>query len=77
MTESPAPRRTSRRDFLKTGASLLAAPSIVPLVSSTTTYARTTPSDRITMALVGCGSMGRGPRSTCVSCFGVRATATR
>lgn len=47
---------SSRRRFLKTSAAMVAA----PFVLASRTAARPTPSDRITMGLIGCGGMGRG-----------------
>ena len=48
-----------RRDFVKIGA---AAACAGPFVTLADVYAkpRAAPGDRITMALIGCGSMGRG-----------------
>ena len=59
MPETQGRSGLTRRDFVKVGAASVAAPTIIP-ASALGRAGRPAPSERITMALVGCGGMGRG-----------------
>src|SRR6266496_2775732 len=58
-TNQTSRRRGSRRRFLKTAAAVAAAPLFVP-AALLGRDERTAPSERITMALIGCGGQGVG-----------------
>ena len=52
-------RRLGRRDFVKSALAAAAAPMVIPSAADGAAGgARPAPSNRITMALIGCGGMG-------------------
>ncbi len=69
QTNSPL----TRRRFLVASAGTLAAPYV--LTSRASTFAGIQPSNRITMALIGCGGMGRGNMNGLMNKRGVQMLA--
>ncbi len=57
MTESPSPRRTSRRDFLKTSSGAVLTGAAIPLLSANVHVGG---NEALRVGLVGCGGRGTG-----------------
>jgi hypothetical protein len=67
-------RKPSRRDFLKTAGAVVAAPYVFTSAARGSAD-RPPPSDRIVMAGIGIGNMGRGDQGAFVNCKDVQYVA--
>lgn len=68
------PRTTSRRQFLKSAATAITLPCVIP-ASALGANGETPPSERIRLGLIGCGGMGKSNLNNCIRHKDVVVTA--